>query len=181
LAAIAVADELEVPLDVMKDALATFHGVARRFSIVAEVAGVTLVDDYGHHPAEIVATLEAARNAYDGRILVAFQPHRYSRTHLLFDEFTRAFNQADLLFVADIYAAGEPPIDNVSAERLVEAIALRGHHAVRYISDRDRLVEELAQQAAPGDVVIALGAGDINKILDRVAAAITARSAGGQA
>jgi UDP-N-acetylmuramate--alanine ligase len=181
LAAIAVADELEVPLDVMKDALATFHGVARRFSIVAEVGGVTLVDDYGHHPAEIIATLDAARNAYDGRILVAFQPHRYSRTQLLFEEFSRAFNQADLLFVTDIYPAGEAPIAAVSAERLVEAIALRGHHAVHYVSDRNRLVEDLSKHAAPGDVVIALGAGDINRILEQVGAALAQRSAGGGA
>jgi UDP-N-acetylmuramate--alanine ligase len=177
LAAIAVADELEVPLDVMKEALATFHGVARRFSVVAEVRGVTLVDDYGHHPAEIAATLQAARNAYDGRILVAFQPHRYSRTELLFDDFTRAFNLADLLLVTDIYAAGEQPIKNVSAERLVQAIARRGHRAVRYVHERNHLVQQLAKRAAPRDVIIALGAGDINKILDQVAAAIGAPSA----
>src|SRR6478735_1723755 len=97
LAAIAVADELEVPLDVMKEALATFHGVARRFSIVDVAEGVTLVDDYGHHPAEIEATLDAARNAYSQRIVVAFQPHRYTRTQHLFEDFTRAFNQADVL------------------------------------------------------------------------------------
>ncbi len=113
LAAIAVADELEVPLDVIKDALATFHGVARRFSIVGVVDGVTLVDDYGHHPAEIRATLEAARRAFDRRVIVAFQPHRYSRTQHLFDEFSLAFNGADQLILTDIYPAGEAPIEGI--------------------------------------------------------------------
>ena len=176
LAAIAVADELEIPLDVMKDALATFHGVARRFSIVSQPEGVTLVDDYGHHPAEVEATLKAARNAYSQRILVAFQPHRYTRTAHLFDEFTRAFNEADVLFVTDIYPAGEAPIPGITSERLAQGIAEHGHHAVRYVSDRTLLSSEIARLVRPGDVVIALGAGDINKILPAVAAEITARA-----
>ncbi len=175
LAAIAIADELEVPLDVAKDALATFHGVARRFSIVAETGGVTLVDDYGHHPAEIEATLSAARKAYPQRVLVAFQPHRYTRTAHLFDDFTRAFNQADVLFVTDVYAAGEPPIAGISGERLVEGIRRHGHHAARYAADKNELAAELAREARPGDVVIALGAGDINKILASVERHIAAR------
>lgn len=168
LAAIAIADELEVPLDVMKDALATFSGVARRFSIIAEVGGVALVDDYGHHPAEVVATLAAARRAFDGRVIVAFQPHRYSRTQHLFDEFTRAFNECDRLFVTDIYAAGEAPIANVSGEGLAEAIRNHGHHAVTYAPDRAELAKNLAKEAKAGDAVIALGAGDINKVLAEV-------------
>jgi UDP-N-acetylmuramate--alanine ligase len=177
LAAVAIADELEVPLDVTKEALSTFHGVARRFSIVGEVEGVTLVDDYGHHPAEIEATLEAARNAFSARVLVAFQPHRYTRTQSLFDDFTRAFNKADAVFITDIYAAGEPPIPGVSAEKLAHAIALHGHHAVRYVADRAELAQELARSARPGDIVIALGAGDINKILTSVAADLVAKPA----
>jgi UDP-N-acetylmuramate--alanine ligase len=181
LAAVAIADELEVPLDVIKDALAAFHGVARRFTIIAEVAGVTLVDDYGHHPAEIRATLDAARGAYSQRVLVAFQPHRYTRTQLLFEEFTRSFNEADLLLVADIYPAGEPPIEGVSAERLVQAIAEHGHHSVRYIQDRSRIVAELAARARPGDVVIALGAGDINKILPDVRTELDRHASQGEA
>jgi UDP-N-acetylmuramate--alanine ligase len=175
LAAIAAADELEVPLDVMKEALATFHGVARRFSIVAEVDGVTLVDDYGHHPAEIQATLEAARRAFTQRVIVAFQPHRYTRTQLLFEDFTRAFNGADVLLVTDIYAAGEQPIAGVSAERLVRAITEHGHHAARYVADRSELAAQLADVAQPGDVVIALGAGDVNKVLGPVASQLAAR------
>jgi UDP-N-acetylmuramate--alanine ligase len=176
LAAIAVADELEVPLDVMKEALATFHGVARRFSIVDEAEGVTLVDDYGHHPAEIEATLSAARNAYDKRILVAFQPHRYTRTESLWDDFTRSFNKADVVLVCDIYAAGEKAIPGISSELLAKAIAEHGHGAVRYVRDRAELAAELARIARPGDVVIALGAGDVNKVLAPVAADIRARA-----
>jgi UDP-N-acetylmuramate--alanine ligase len=176
LAAIAVADELEVPLDAMKDALATFHGVARRFTIVDQVEGITLVDDYGHHPAEIEATLSAARNAYDKRVLVAFQPHRYTRTESLWDDFTRSFNKADVVLVCDIYAAGEKPIPGISSEKLAKAIAEHGHGAVRYVRDRAELAAELAKMARPGDVVIALGAGDVNKVLSPVAADIRARA-----
>jgi UDP-N-acetylmuramate--alanine ligase len=179
LAAIAVADELEVPLDVVKDALATFHGVARRFTIVDEVDGVALVDDYGHHPAEVEATLNAARRAYEGRILVAFQPHRYTRTENLFDEFTRAFNNADQLFLTDIYAAGEKPIPGITSQTLADAIAQHGHHSVKYAPDRAAMSAELARIARPGDVVIALGAGDINKILSVVGSGLRARLAGG--
>ncbi|HVU04903.1 MAG TPA: UDP-N-acetylmuramate--L-alanine ligase [Polyangiaceae bacterium] len=175
LAAIAIADELEVPLDVIKEALATFRGVARRFTIVAEPRGVALVDDYGHHPAEVVATLAAARKAYDGRVIVAFQPHRHTRTHHLFEEFTRAFNQADRLFLLPIYAAGEKPIEGVSSERLAEAIRKHGHHAVTYVPDRGELARLLADDAKPGDCVIALGAGDVNKVLSDVEARIMAR------
>ena len=175
LAAIAVSDELEAPLDVMKDALENFHGVARRFSIVGEVQGITLVDDYGHHPAEISATLEAARKAFSGRVLVAFQPHRFSRTQLLFDDFTRCFNAADVVLIADVYAAGEAPIDGVSSEHLVRAIAARGHRAVKYLRERAELAAELATLARPGDVVISLGAGDINKVLSGVRVELNAR------
>jgi UDP-N-acetylmuramate--alanine ligase len=179
LAAIAVADELEVPLDVVKEALATFHGVARRFTIVDEVDGVALVDDYGHHPAEVEATLNAARRAYEGRILVAFQPHRYTRTENLFDEFTRAFNNADQLFLTDIYAAGEKPIPGISSQTLADAIAQHGHHSVKYSPDRAAMSAELARVARPGDVVIALGAGDINKILSVVGNGLRARLSSG--
>jgi len=177
LAVIAVADELEVPLDVVKDALSTFHGVARRFTVVDEIDGVALVDDYGHHPAEVEATLNAARRAYDGRILVAFQPHRYSRTQNLFDEFTRAFNNADQLFLTDIYAAGEKPIPGITSQHLADAIAQHGHHSVKYAPDRAAMSAELSRSAKPGDVVIALGAGDINKILSVVGSGLRARVA----
>jgi UDP-N-acetylmuramate--alanine ligase len=166
LATIAVADELEVPLDVTKQALATFGGVARRFSIVGVVDDVTMIDDYGHHPAEVRATIEAAQRAFPGddrRIVVAFQPHRHTRTRDLFADFTRAFNQADVLLVTDIYAAGEAPIPGTSAEVLVQAIREHGHHDARYVHDKAELPEVLEDLVRPGDVVIALGAGDINQ------------------
>ena len=166
LAAIAVADELECPLDLVRDALASFGGVQRRFTIVGEVDGMVLVDDYGHHPAEIEATLEAARRAYDAdqhRIVVAFQPHRYSRTAALIGEFARAFNRADVVLVADVYAAGEEPIPGADAASLARHIRAHGHHDVTYVGERARVTERLDEIVRPGDIVIALGAGDINK------------------
>jgi UDP-N-acetylmuramate--alanine ligase len=172
LAVIAIADELEVPLDVMKESLQTFGGVARRFTVVGRPHGVSLVDDYGHHPAEIQATLSAARRAYQDRVIVAFQPHRFTRTELLFAEFTRAFNHADQVFLTDIYPAGEAPIPGITSEALVAAIREHGHHHVEYLPDRAELVARLAAEARSGDVVISLGAGDINKILGPLEQAI---------
>jgi UDP-N-acetylmuramate--alanine ligase len=181
LAAIAVADELEVPLDVTKQALATFGGVARRFTVIGVAGGVTLVDDYGHHPAEIRATLDAAQRAYpreDHRVIVAFQPHRYTRTRDLFEEFTRAFNQADVLLVTEVYAAGEAPIEGATAERLVQAIREHGHHQAEYVPNKADLPDMLERIARPGDVVIALGAGDINQAVRTLKARLEAKANG---
>ncbi len=167
LAAIAVADELAVPRDVTKEALATFTGVGRRFTVVGDVAGIKLIDDYGHHPAEVAATLQAARAAFpveDHRIVAVFQPHRYSRTRDLFDEFALAFNQTDLLYVTSIYRAGEQPIEGVSAELLAQAIESHGHQDVRYVDDLEDLPGLLSAELREGDVVITLGAGNINQI-----------------
>ena len=170
LAVIAVADELEVPLDVTRDAIAGFHGVQRRFTVLGSPmlrkdgkrGDVMIVDDYGHHPAEIEATLDAAQRGFDRRVVVAFQPHRYTRTKLLFREFTRAFNKADVLLVTDVYPAGEQPVDGATGEALAEAIRLHGHHAVTYIRDKKNVARALLDVVEPGDMVIALGAGDIN-------------------
>ncbi|WP_394832530.1 UDP-N-acetylmuramate--L-alanine ligase [Pendulispora rubella] len=171
LSVIAVADELEIPLDVTRDAIASFHGVQRRFTVVGQPAlekggrrgDVLIIDDYGHHPAEIEATLDAAQRGFDDRrVVVAFQPHRYTRTHSLFEEFTRAFNKADLLLVTDVYAAGEQPIEGATGESLAHAIRAHGHHAVRYVPDKKQIAAELLDLVEPGDLVIALGAGDIN-------------------
>jgi UDP-N-acetylmuramate--alanine ligase len=178
LATIAVADELEVPLDVTKQAVSTFGGVARRFTVVGEVSGVTLIDDYGHHPAEIHATLEAAQRAFPGedhRIVVAFQPHRYTRTRDLFDEFTRAFNQADVLFVTDVYPAGEAPISGATADRLVQSIREHGHHDATYVPNKAELPDAIERILRPGDVVIALGAGDVNLAVRALKARLDAR------
>jgi UDP-N-acetylmuramate--alanine ligase len=176
LAVIAIADELEVPLDVVKEALATFRGVARRFTVVAEPGGIALVDDYSHHPVEIEAALNAARNAYTQRVLVAFQPHRYTRTQALFTEFSKAFDQADVVFVTDVYPAGEAPIEGATGEALAQAIERQGHRAVRYVKERAELAELLGEQARPGDVVIALGAGDINRVLGPLEALLAKRA-----
>ena len=178
LAAIAVADELEVPLDVVQGALASFGGVQRRFTIVGEARGITLVDDYGHHPAEVEATLEAARRAYeDRRIVVAFQPHRYTRTEALLEEFGRAFNFADLLLVTEIYAGGEEPIPGINGAKLAETVRVHGHKAVTFVPTRAGVTDALASVVRPGDLVICLGAGDINKcareLLDRLGEATT--------
>jgi len=166
LAVIAAADELEVPLNVVREAMAQFHGVQRRFTILGQPklggGDVMIVDDYGHHPAEIEATLGAAQKSFDRRVVVAFQPHRYTRTAALFDDFTRAFNGADVLLVTDVYPAGEKPIEGASGEALAAAIHAHGHHAVRYVRGREHVKDALREIVEPGDLVIALGAGDIN-------------------
>jgi UDP-N-acetylmuramate--alanine ligase len=163
LAVIAVADELGVPDDVTRKALAGFGGVQRRFTILGEERGVTVVDDYGHHPAEVQATLEAAQRAYGRRIVVAFQPHRYSRTHHCFEELTRAFNRADVLVLTDVYAAGEAPIEGATSEELALAIRAHGHRDVQWVGPRTNVAAALAARAEPGDIVITLGAGDITR------------------
>jgi UDP-N-acetylmuramate--alanine ligase len=181
LAAIAVADELAVPRDVTKQALATFGGVGRRFTVVGDVSGVKLIDDYAHHPAEIRATLDAARNAFpvdNHRIIGVFQPHRYSRTRDLFDDFARAFNHTDLLFVTDIYPAGEAPIEGVTSEKLVASIRRYGHQGVEFAHDKATIVDRIAELARAGDVVVSLGAGDINRVLAPLATALKGRDLG---
>jgi UDP-N-acetylmuramate--alanine ligase len=170
LAVIAVADELEIPLDVTREAIAGFHGVQRRFTVLGSPmlvkngrrGDVMIVDDYGHHPAEVEATLDAAQRGFDRRVVVAFQPHRYTRTKHLFAEFTRAFNKADVLVVTDVYPAGEQPIAGATGEALAEAIRAHGHHAVTYVRDKKLVARALLEIVEPGDLVIALGAGDIN-------------------
>ena len=163
LATIVVADELGVPHDRVRDALASFGGVQRRFTIVGESEGVTVVDDYGHHPAEVQVTLDAAQRAYGRRLVVAFQPHRYTRTRDCFGELTRAFNRADVLLVTDVYAAGEAPIEGAMAADLVESIRAHGHRDVTHVGRREDLVPALRSRLRPDDVVITLGAGDITR------------------
>ena len=174
LATIAVVDELGVPLAQIKRSLAAFSGVQRRFTVVGEHAGVTIVDDYGHHPAEVEVTLEAAQRAYGRRILVAFQPHRYSRTQHCFDELTRAFNRADVLLLTDVYAAGEEPIAGADSASLATAVRAHGHRDVTLVAQVDDLVEALLLRAQPGDVIITMGAGNITRVgptlLSRLAA-----------
>ncbi len=161
LAVIAVSEELDIPLDTVRTALENFGGVQRRFTVKGEAKGVTVVDDYGHHPAEVRATLAGARKAFGRRIVVAFQPHRYTRTHDLFEDFCSAFNDADLLFLTDIYAAGEAPIAGATSEKLAEAVRAHGHPDVTWVAKRTDLVAAIAPRLQPGDIVITLGAGDI--------------------
>ncbi len=162
LACIAVAMELDVPFARIQEGFAQFGGVGRRFQIKGEVKGIMVVDDYGHHPAEIRATLAAGKNGWpERRLVVAFQPHRYSRTKELFDEFVTAFYDADVLVVTDIYAASEQPIEGVTAEALAKAIRRHGQKDVTFIADREAIPDHLAGIVQPGDIVLTLGAGNI--------------------
>jgi len=165
LAAIGVGLDLEVPFVTIQKALAAFGGVQRRFQVRGTVAGITVVDDYGHHPAEIRATLAAAKAGFDCRVVTIFQPHRYTRTLHLRQEFLTAFNQADVLLVMDIYPAGEAPISGVTAADLVEGIRAHAHRDVTYVgNDHARIVEHLADVCRRGDLVLTLGAGDVGQI-----------------
>ena len=169
LAATAVALELDVPFEKVAQALATFKNANRRFQFKGEVGGITVVDDYGHHPTEILATLSAAKNSSGGRrTVVVFQPHRFTRTHELMDEFALAFNNADVLYVLDIYAASETPIEGVTAEVLAENIRRYGHKDARYIGSMDTAAKLVASELREGDLVITLGAGTVTRLSDEI-------------
>ncbi len=167
-AAIATGLELGLPVEALHDGLAEFTGVDRRFQIRGEECGITVVDDYGHHPTEIRSTLTAARQCRYRRVLVIFQPHRYSRTFHLMDDFARCFYQADGVFVLDIYAASEHPIEGVTAEALVERIRAYGHRWVEYAGTLDRAVDMVLAAAQEGDLVVTLGAGNVWQAGDRI-------------
>lgn len=176
LAVLAVSDFLGVPFEVYQKALADFAGVGRRFTVRGEAGGVMVVDDYGHHPAEIRATLAGARAGFgDRRLIVAFQPHRYSRTRDLMGEFACSFNEAEVVVVTDIYPAGEEPIEGVSADRLSRLMREHGHRGVRYVPRRAQVAEVLMQVAQQGDIVITLGAGDISQTGDELLALLGPR------
>jgi UDP-N-acetylmuramate--alanine ligase len=168
-AAAAVALYLDVPADLIRAGLETFTGVGRRFEVKGTMRGITLIDDYGHHPVEIRATLEAARGCGYDRLLVLFQPHRFTRTQHLWDDFCRAFNQADLLIVTDIYAASEAPIRGITAAALAEAIRAAGHKNVVYCGTLQESIERLLREARPGDAVLTIGAGNVNRALGEFA------------
>ena len=176
LATLAVALELEVPFRMAADALGSFLGIERRFQLRGEAGGVRVVDDYGHHPAEIRATLAAARGLHSGRLVVIFQPHRYTRTRDLFDEFATAFNDSDLLVVTEIYAAGEEKIPGVEAARLAEAVRAHGHRDVRFLPDLDTLPARLGPELGPDDLVLTLGAGNVTTLGPRLLAALGGRT-----
>ena len=177
-AAAAVALHLDVPPDLIRAGLESFTGVGRRFEIKGTVGGVTLIDDYGHHPAEIRATLEAAQGCHFERLLVLFQPHRYSRTQHLWDDFRSSFNHAGVLVVTDIDPAGEAAILGISSEALAEAIRQAGHKHVVYLSGLQASVDYLLKEARSGDAVLAIGAGNANRALGELALLLAARESG---
>jgi UDP-N-acetylmuramate--alanine ligase len=161
LAAAIVARELGASEEQIRKGFAGFAGVKRRFTKIGEIDGVTLIDDYGHHPVEITAVLDAARKVCEGKVIAVVQPHRYTRLRDLFDDFCACFNQADSVFVTDVFAAGEAPIENFSTEDLVRGVANYGHRDARYLSDWKDLPDQLAAMTEAGDMVVFLGAGDI--------------------
>ena len=162
-AAIAVADQLKVPAEAIRKGLKTFSGVKRRFTRTGTVGGITIIDDYGHHPVEIASVLKAARQSARRDVIAVVQPHRYTRLHDLFDDFATCFNDADTVIVAPIYAAGESPIDGVTHEELVSRIRARGHRDARVLDRPEALASLIAGRATEGDYVVCLGAGNITQ------------------
>ena len=145
----------------MRTALRNFRGVKRRFTKTGEWNGVPIIDDYGHHPVEIAAVLKAARAIVSGKVIAVVQPHRYTRVSHLFDDFCTCFNDADIVFVADIYAAGEKPIEGITREAIVAGLIEHGHRNARALTDPAELAPQIAELAQPGDMVVCLGAGSI--------------------
>ncbi len=162
LSAVAVARHLGMKASEIREALANFGGVNRRFTKVGEVDGVTIIDDYGHHPVEIAAVLKAARQATEGRVIAVHQPHRYTRLSHLFDDFCTCFNDADVIAIADVFSAGEDPIEGAGRDDLVAGLIRHGHRHARAILNEDDLERLVREQARPGDMVVCLGAGTIS-------------------
>jgi UDP-N-acetylmuramate--alanine ligase len=162
LAAVAVSRHLGMSKDDIRAALKGFKGVNRRFTKVGEVNGVTIIDDYGHHPVEIAAVLKAARQATKGRVIAVHQPHRYSRLHSLFDDFCACFNEADVVGISEVFGAGEDPIEGASRDDLVRGLVAHGHRHARIVESEDALEALVREQARPGDMVVCLGAGTIS-------------------
>ena len=178
LAAVAVSAEMGCADEVIQTGFAKFHGVKRRFTKVGEVGGATVIDDYGHHPVEIRAVLAAAREGVStGRVIAVVQPHRFTRLRDHLEEFESAFNDADMVFAAPVYAAGETPIEGISSDAMVKGMKARGHRSAQVVAGPDELAEVLADVVEPGDMVVCLGAGDITKWAAGLASAIEARRA----
>jgi UDP-N-acetylmuramate--alanine ligase len=161
LAAIVVGAELGIPFETSAEALRGFSGIHRRFEVIGEVGGVTVIDDYGHHPTEIMATIRAAREGFARRLIVVFQPHRFTRTRDLFPAFVHAFDAADILVLTDIYPAGEQAIEGVTSEALYAAIRRDGQVDTRFVPERAAVAGVVGGMIQPGDLVLVLGAGDI--------------------
>jgi UDP-N-acetylmuramate--alanine ligase len=163
-AALTVGREFDVPVERIREALAAFRGVERRFEIKGERDGVTVIDDYSHHPAKVRAALAAAREGLGRRIVVAYQPHRYTRTRDVFDELARAFHDADVVVLTDIYAAGEPKLPGISAAALADAVRACGHRACELVLEKTAIVPRLRALVRPGDLLFFMGAGDIGRL-----------------
>jgi UDP-N-acetylmuramate--alanine ligase len=161
--AVAVARELKIPDEAIRSALAGFGGVKRRFTRAGEWNGVTIIDDYGHHPVEIAAVLKAARESTKGQVIAVVQPHRYTRLQSLFEPFSTCFNDADAVVVAEVYPAGEPPIEDIDRDHLVTAVRARGHRQVIPLPGQPELAGIVKGIARPGDYVVLLGAGNITQ------------------
>ncbi len=174
LAACGVAIELDVPFRTIQEALKNFSGIHRRLEIKWD-GDIKLIDDYGHHPTEIKATLSAMRRMWKDRIIVAFQPHRYTRTQALMEQFATSFNEADILILTEIYAASEDPIEGITGSNLAEKIRASGHKNVIFAPTRDDVVQKILENAKAGDVVVTLGAGDLYKIDERLKSAWTGK------
>ena len=178
LAAVAVASEMGCADDVIQTGFAKFHGVKRRFTKVGEVGGASIIDDYGHHPVEIRAVLAAAREGVQtGRVIAVVQPHRFTRLRDHLEDFESAFNDADMVFAAPVYAAGEQPIEGISSDTMVKGMKARGHRSAQVVAGPEELAEVLAGVIEPGDMVVCLGAGDITKWAAGLADAVAARRA----
>lgn len=177
LAAVAVAVEMGCSDECVRTGFAKFTGVKRRFTKVGEVDGVTIIDDYGHHPVEIRAVLAAAREGVQGRVIAVVQPHRFTRLRDHFEDFQAAFNDADLVYAAPVYAAGEAPIEGIDSAAMVAGMKERGHRSAQVIAGPEALADALAEVVRPGDMVVCLGAGDITKWAAGLAEAVAARKA----
>ena len=176
-AAIAVGIGLDVPVDRIQQGLAEFNGVDRRFQLIGNVEGITVIDDYGHHPTEIRATLAAARQCGFDKVHVIFQPHRYTRTQLLMDEFSTAFRDADSVLVLEIYPASESPIPGVTGEVLANRITESGGQEALFVPNLEEAKQLVTQAAKPGDMILTLGAGSISQLGPQLLKALETRSA----
>jgi UDP-N-acetylmuramate--alanine ligase len=179
LAAIAIAREMSIDEATIRHALAAFTGVKRRFTKTGVVDGITVIDDYGHHPVEIAAVLRSARGAYQGRVVAVVQPHRFTRLKDLFEEFCQCFNDADTVIVAEVYAAGEEPIPGINRDALIAGLRSRGHRDVRPLEAPAGLAELVAPLVGPGDLIVCLGAGSISQWANALPDELAARRRGG--
>lgn len=173
LASFAVGMELGMSFERIRDGLAEFRGIDRRLQVKGEGKGILVIDDYGHHPEEIRVTLNALRESFSKRVVVIFQPHRYTRTHLLFNDFVSVLKEADVLFILDIYPAGESPIEGVESKRLAEAIKDAGHKSVFYVDGMDDVILRVFNVLRPGDLVLTLGAGNVGTLGEKIAKEIS--------